>query len=124
MGIMYEIVVKADFAAAHRLPEYDGNCERLHGHNWLIEVRLRADKLDKLGMVCDFRKAKAIVRGVIKILDHRYLNEVAPFDKVNPTTENVARFIFDEIGKALPRELACGSVTAWESERCGVTYSG
>ena len=121
---MYELVVKTQFAAAHRLREYDGNCERLHGHNWTIEVRIRTDRLDQLGMVADFREVKRLVQGVTDKLDHHFLNDIPPFDKVNPTTENIARFLFEELEPVLPEGVCPASVTAWESDGCGVSYSG
>ena len=121
---MYELVLKTHFAAAHNLREYHGNCERLHGHNWHIEARLAGAKLNKLGMLIDFRDAKRILKDVTDRLDHCYLNEVPPFDKANPTTENIARFIFDELAARLPKGVRPASVTSWESQGCGVTYSG
>ncbi len=120
---MYELVLKTHFAAAHNLREYHGNCERLHGHNWHIEVRLRGTKLNKLGMLIDFRDAKRLLKTVTDRLDHGYLNETPPFDRVNPTTENIAKFIFTELAKVLPKGVKPASVTSWESEGCGVTYS-
>lgn len=120
---MYELNVTTHFAAAHRLRGYDGNCERLHGHNWQIDVRVKSGQLDKLGMVADFREVKTLVKEVVEKLDHHYLNEAPPFDRTNPTTENIARFIFEELGKTLPEGVKPASVTAWESEGCGVTYS-
>ncbi|HUV40107.1 MAG TPA: 6-carboxytetrahydropterin synthase QueD [Planctomycetota bacterium] len=124
MKTMYELVVEAHFASAHRLREYDGNCERLHGHNWRIEVRLAGERLNDLGMLCDFRDAKRIVREVTGRFDHRYLNDIPPFDELNPTTEHIARHLFDEVSKRLPDGVRAVSVTAWESDGSGVTYRG
>ena len=121
---MFELVIEAHFASAHRLREYDGNCERLHGHNRKIDVRLTGEKLDDLGMLCDFRDAKKIVKEVTGRLDHRYLNDIPPFDELNPTTENIARYLFDEVAKRLPEGVAMSGVTAWESDGSGVTYRG
>jgi len=121
---MYEVVVKTDFAAAHRLLGYEGNCERLHGHNWKIEVRVKSDRLNKLGMVADFREIKQVVKDVVGELDHHYLNEMPPFDKLNPTTENIAKFLFDELARMLPAEVRPAAITAWESDGCGVSYIG
>ena len=121
---MYELVYKTHFAAAHNLREYEGNCENLHGHNWKIDVAVRSEQLDYLGMVIDFRDVKRMVGGIIDALDHHYLNDVEPFTKINPTTENIARFIFDELAKQLPAGAVVSGVTAWESDNCGVTYSG
>ena len=119
---MFELIFETHFAAAHNLRGYQGSCERLHGHNWKVVVYLRAVKLDRLGMVIDFREAKAITGRLLDDLDHRYLNEVGPFKTENPTTENVARWIFDELCKLLPQHITVHKVTAWESEHCGASY--
>jgi len=120
---VYELVVEAGFAAAHRLREYDGNCERLHGHNWKVDVVLRGNALDKLGMVMDFRDAKRMIGEVLNTFDHRCLNDLEPFQTVNPTTENIARFIYHALAAKLPEGITVAKVTAWESEHCGATYS-
>lgn len=96
----------ADFAAAHLLRGYQGDCARLHGHNWQIEVFVEAAKLDKLGIAVDFRDIKNHTKSVISKLDHRYLNEIKPFDVLNPSAENIARYCFDEIGKLLNNKTA------------------
>jgi len=120
---MYELAVEADFSAAHNLREYQGKCERLHGHNWRVLVTLRSTKLNRLGMVMDFHHARLLIDEVLGRLDHDYLNEVKPFDKVNPTTENIARVLYEELGGKLPRGVRVGKVTVWESSRCGASYS-
>jgi 6-pyruvoyltetrahydropterin/6-carboxytetrahydropterin synthase len=120
---MYELVVETDFAAAHNIREYGGNCERLHGHNWKVRVGLRARRLDRLGMVMDFRDVKARLSEVLKALDHQYLNEIEPFRTSNPTTENIARFICERLMKGLPKGVSVGKVTVWESERCAASYA-
>ncbi|HUW30930.1 MAG TPA: 6-carboxytetrahydropterin synthase QueD [Planctomycetota bacterium] len=119
---MYELVFQTHFAAAHNLRGYQGSCERLHGHNWKVDVVLRADKLDQLGMVIDFRDIKSATKGLLDSLDHRYLNELDPFHEANPTTENVSKWIFDELGKLLPAHIRIHKVTTWESENCGAAY--
>jgi 6-pyruvoyltetrahydropterin/6-carboxytetrahydropterin synthase len=119
----YELLISTDFAAAHRLREYDGNCERLHGHNWKVDVVLRADALDDLGMALDFREAKRLIGEVLERFDHQYLNEVEPFDQRNPTTENIARTIFERLAAKLPDGVSVARVTAWESEGCGASYA-
>ena len=120
---MFELVVETDFAAAHNIREYGGNCERLHGHNWKVRVELRARRLDRLGMVMDFREVKARLTEVLKLLDHQYLNELKPFRKKNPTTENIAYFIFGRLSPALPKGVSVGKVTVWESDRCAASYA-
>jgi len=121
---MYELLIQTHFAAAHRLREYAGNCERLHGHNWRIDVALRAPQVDRLGMVIDFRDAKRLIEDTLSGFDHQYLNELDAFREVNPTTENIARTIFDALAAKLPPEIAIAKVTAWESDLCGASYIG
>ena len=121
-SVVYELLIHSGFSAAHRLRDYDGDCENLHGHNWKLDVVLAAETLDKSGMVCDFRLVKRLLTAVTDRLDHKYLNELAPFTEDNPTTENVARFITIELGKLLPEGIGVARVTAWESDGCGATY--
>ena len=120
---MYELHVESEFAAAHFLRGYAGRCERLHGHNWRVQAVLQARKLDKLGMALDFKEARALLMKVVDAFDHRNLNELPAFKKQNPTTENVSRVIYNELSKLLPRGVSVKSITTWESERCGATYS-
>jgi 6-pyruvoyltetrahydropterin/6-carboxytetrahydropterin synthase len=120
---MYELSVEASFAAAHSLRGYRGECERLHGHNWRVEVCLAAEALDELGMVMDFRDVKSMLGGVLAELDHRHLNEVPPFDALNPTTENLCRHVADRLRAGLPPRVAIRRVTCWESDRCSASYS-
>jgi 6-pyruvoyltetrahydropterin/6-carboxytetrahydropterin synthase len=119
---MYELVVESDFAAAHSLREYGGNCERLHGHNWKVRVELRTRRLDRLGMVMDFREVKGRLAEVLKALDHRHLNEVAAFQKRNPTTENIAQHICAGLSRRLPKGVSVAKVTVWESDHCAASY--
>ena len=120
---IYELTVETEFAAAHRLREYEGNCERLHGHNWKVDVVLRGEALDALGMVIDFRDAKRLVGEVLGELDHSCLNDLTAFQEQNPTTENVARTIYEALAAKLPDGVSVARVTAWESDHCGVSYS-
>ena len=121
---MYVLHVEDEFASAHRLREYDGNCENLHGHNWKVRVDLAAETLDDLGMVMDFREIKRHLTAILDRLDHKYLNELPPFDRINPTTENISRFIYEELAKRLDARVRVTSVTSWESPGCSVTYCG
>lgn len=117
---MYEIKVKSYFSAAHNLKDYKGKCERLHGHNWVIEAVFACATLDRIGMAMDFKDAKALVAGAIEKLDHSYLNEVAALKEINPTSENIAKFIFDEI-KGRNKNIKLVSV--WENDTSCATYS-
>lgn len=98
---MFEVSVEETFAAAHALRAYRGKCENLHGHNYRVEVTLEGEQLDGAGLLVDFVELKRWLRTIIERLDHRLLNEVAPFDRLNPTAENMARYFYEEISRAL-----------------------
>ena len=118
----YGLLVKMRFAAAHNLRGYDGNCERLHGHNWLIEVALSADKLGNCGMCIDFREVKKHLAQILDGFDHNYLNKLEEFKDMNPTTENIARLVYNRLAGMVPDHVRVRKVTAWESEDCGASY--
>lgn len=119
---MYELSLQTHFAAAHRLREYEGKCESLHGHNYHVDLVLGGRELNESGMLMDFKEAKAIAGDVVERLDHGYLNETEPFDEINPTTEQIARHIAVEVGRRLPEGIGVRSVTCWESEKCAARY--
>jgi 6-pyruvoyltetrahydropterin/6-carboxytetrahydropterin synthase len=122
---MYEVSVDETFAAAHNLRNYKGKCEDLHGHNYKVRVTLAGPELDATGLLYDFVHLKQVIQGVIRSLDHKYLNELKPFDVLNPSAENIARHIYDETAKQM-RETANGaaisSITVWESDVTAATY--
>ena len=118
----YELFVSDHFSAAHNLRAYKGRCERLHGHNWRVEVCLAGDDLDAEGMLLDFTEIKRLLAEVLDPLDHAYLNEVPPFDTLNPSSENLARVIAGRLAERLPAGVRLASVTTWESHRCAATY--
>ncbi len=117
------MTVRSSFSAAHRLPEYEGNCERLHGHNWQVEMTVESEALDSRGMALDFREMKAALAEILSRLDHKYLNEVPPFDRRNPSSENIARYIFEEVEGKIPPPVRTSRVTVWESEDAWAEYS-
>ena len=120
---MFDIFVESHFSAGHHLRDYPGNCEHPHGHNWKITVTIRATELDELGMAIDFRVAKDAVKKVIDTLDHRDLNEHPDFQDRNPSSENIAIYIFDNLKKTLSTErYAPYSVEVRETDNCGVIY--
>jgi len=122
---MYELTITANFSSAHCIRGYEGACENLHGHNWKVEVTVRSSVLDRLGMVMDFKAIKARTREAVDRLDHRYLNEVPPFDAVNATAENIAKHLFDEISASLGVPVVTVvSVKVWESETAAALYRG
>lgn len=119
----FTLTVEVEFAAAHHLRGYEGNCARLHGHNWKVIVEVTGNKLDEVGMVMDFKTMKKAARATAEKLDHYYLNEIPPFDTVNPTAENIAVWFFDELSSTLNRPNArLSGITIWENDRSAVTY--
>jgi len=118
----YELFIQATFSAAHNLREYKGKCERLHGHNWRVDLHLAADRLNREGMVLDFTEANRILREVLDPFDHAYLNDVPPFDRLNPSSENLARIIAEAVAGRLPAGIRLAAVTTWESDHAAATY--
>ena len=124
---MFELTVRAEFEAAHQINGYNGKCQRLHGHNWSVEALVEGRELDKLGMLIDFKILKAELNKVLDDLDHRYLNDLLAFSEgLNPTAENLARYIFDklsasEIFKDTTAHLK--AIRVYESPRSCVTYT-
>lgn len=133
---MYELTIISDFAAAHNLRFYEGECERLHGHNWKVEVTVASKGLNKIGLAVDFKALKKILTNILEQLDHKYLNEIPPFDKENPSSENIARYIFKQFqkeikgkginpvrkGVGLSNGVKAARVKVWESDNAAATY--
>jgi len=120
---MYEVKIKADFSAAHNLREVGGRCESLHGHNFAVEVTVESESLDECGMVIDFRLLKAKTKEVLETLDHRYLNELPFFRNQNPSSENLAAYIFSEVSRRIDQgSRRVRRVSVWESETSRATY--
>jgi 6-pyruvoyltetrahydropterin/6-carboxytetrahydropterin synthase len=124
MAARYTLKVVSDFASAHQLHGYPGECSRLHGHNWKLEVEVQATELDEVGMGIDFKAIKQAARQASDRLDHRHLNELEPFTASNPTAENIAAYLYREIAGQLngPR-IRVVAVTLWETERACVRYT-
>lgn len=120
---MFDLTIESQFSAAHQLRGYKGKCEELHGHNWRIQVTVSSDKLSDIGMVIDFHELKSLTNEVIASLDHSLLNEVFPFTEINPSSENIARWIYESMKKKI-RKKHCNisSVTVWENETSSATY--
>ncbi len=111
---MYEVGVVRRFSAAHRLRNYHGKCENLHGHNYTVELVVRGDRLEN-GMLMDFTLLKQRLDAILGRLDHGYLNEIDPFTGIEPSAENIAEYLFREMGPHLPDQVVLGSVKVWES---------
>jgi len=118
---MFEISVSQDFAAAHKLNDYQGQCSNVHGHTWKVEIKICTEELDASGMVVDFRDIKAVLAKILARYDHCFLNEIGPFDRINPTAENIAREIYCEFKHASPA-TNLNMVRVWESSNCCAVY--
>lgn len=120
---MYELKIVTDFSAAHRLNNFYGKCESLHGHNWKVEVFLTGDRLDEAGLVRDFGAVKSKAREVLAELDHQYLNDLPAFREQNPSSENLARYLFERLGSVLNDEaVRVSRVSVWESDTSCASY--
>jgi len=121
---VFRLTVVDSFASAHQLREYEGLCENLHGHNWRVEVVVEGRELDDRGLLLDFKDLKRALAEILKGLDHTLLNQHPFFQERNPTSENLAFFIFKELEEALRvyPGVRVKEVTVWESERAGATY--
>ncbi|MFC1869235.1 6-carboxytetrahydropterin synthase QueD [Thermodesulfobacteriota bacterium] len=120
---MYELKTVSQFGAAHQLRGIGGKCESLHGHNWKIEVYIKGEKLDEDGLLIDFKVIKNATKKIIDGLDHKFLNELEYFRDLNPSSENIARYIHEALGRKLNNEnIKVSRVTAWESDSACATY--
>jgi len=120
---MFELTVDTTFAAAHQLRGYKGKCERLHGHNWKVQAHVAAEKLNGIDIAIDFHDLKRLLNEVIAPLDPSFLNDIFPFTEKNPSSENIARWIYDSLNKKLADEdVEVSAVTVWESDTASATY--
>jgi len=119
---MYELKIKDSFASAHFLRGYHGPCEKLHGHTWKLEITISSNQLDDIGIVVDFKEMKTKLKKFLEQLDHVCLNEDVDFFKDNnPSTENMARYIYEEFSKEC-KGYKIKQVQVWESDNCSATY--
>lgn len=119
----FKVAVLSSFSAAHRLMDYKGKCENMHGHNWRVEASCQAGQLDKHGMVVDFSELKKALNKILMQFDHKVLNDIQYFKKVNPTSENIAKFIYDKLQKSLTAySLQLIAVTVWETDASRASY--
>ena len=120
---MYKVSVEQHFDAAHYLRDYHGKCENLHGHRFKVVVTLKAEKLNEIGLAYDFAELKCHMGEILAQFDHTCLNDVSPFDKLNPSSENIAATIYDRLKPRFSGEVTLDSVEVWESPQSCVTYS-
>ena len=116
---MYSLKVQGVFSSAHNLRGYKGKCEDLHGHNWIVEIVVKSAQLDNIGMVLDFKYLKRKLNATLDQLDHKYLNKLSSFRKINPTSENIAKYIYKKLKPQIP---LLGCVTVWENSTSSANY--
>ncbi len=120
---MFRLKISTSFASAHNLINYQGECENLHGHNWKVDVLVKAKELDSAGLGIDFKILKAETNKLLNTLDHKYLNELPPFTELSPSSENIAKYLFYELGRRLNTEnVEVEAITVWESDFASATY--
>lgn len=120
---MYELKIITHFSAAHRLENFYGKCEALHGHNWKVEVYLLGSRLDEAGLLRDFGELKARTNEILQEIDHKYLNELPAFSQQNPSSENLARYLFERLAAVLDGDaVKVSKVSVWESDTSCATY--
>lgn len=120
---VYRVKAEASFSASHQLRGYKAELEPLHGHNFRLEATLEASELEELGLVLDFVELEAMLKEVIAPFDHRHVNEIPPFDRINPTTELMARHFYEELEKRLPApRVRLRQITLWEAPTYCATY--
>jgi 6-pyruvoyltetrahydropterin/6-carboxytetrahydropterin synthase len=120
---MYEVKIVTQFAAAHRLENFHGKCESLHGHNWKVEVFLAGPTLDGAGLLLDFGVVKARTQELLGEIDHKYLNELAAFQDRNPSSENLAHYLFERLGAIFNHDrVTIQRVNVWESDTSCASY--
>ena len=120
---MFILTLKSEFSAAHRLVNYPGVCSNIHGHNWKVEIKVATDELDESGMAIDLTLLQDKLQKVILPFDHQTINKIEPFDKLNPTSENISYYFFQQFKKELPNEIRLVELTVKESDTFSATYS-
>jgi 6-pyruvoyltetrahydropterin/6-carboxytetrahydropterin synthase len=122
---MFEVFVEETFAAGHALRGYRGKCENPHGHNYRVRVTLEGPSLDSVGLLFDFVSLKKVMHDVIQGLDHRFLNDQPPFDAINPSAENIARYFYEQVHQQFPAPTngaRIAAITVWETDTTAATY--
>jgi 6-pyruvoyltetrahydropterin/6-carboxytetrahydropterin synthase len=120
---MYELTIETGFASAHQLRGYKGKCEKMHGHNWKVQISVIAERLNEVDLAIDFHDLKRMANEVVSPLDHAFLNEIFPFTEKNPSSENIAKWIYDSMNKKLSEDnVRVSAVTVWESDTASASY--
>ena len=121
---MFEVAVEHTFASGHALRGYRGKCENVHGHNYRVRITMEGEQLDSTGLLVDFLDVKRVMGDAIEYLDHRFINELTPFDKINPSAENIAKYFYDRVSEGLKGEtpVRVAQVTVWETDTSSAVY--
>jgi len=121
---MFEVTVEQTFAAGHALRNYQGKCENVHGHNYRVRVTIQGEQLDANGLLVDFVDIKRLMGGAIEYLDHRFINDLEPFDTINPSAENIAKYFYDRLNAGLKNELPVriSEIRVWETDTSSAVY--
>ena len=121
---MFEVTVEQTFAAGHALRNYKGKCENVHGHNYRVRVTIAGEQLDATGLLVDFLDVKRVMGAAIDYLDHRFINDLAPFDEINPSAENIAKYFYDRMNDGLKNEVPVriSEIRVWETDTSSAVY--
>jgi 6-pyruvoyltetrahydropterin/6-carboxytetrahydropterin synthase len=121
---MFEVTVEQTFAAGHALRNYRGKCENVHGHNYRVRVTVQGDRLDATGLLVDFLDVNRLISGTVEYLDHRFINDLPPFDQLNPSAENIAKYFYEKVSGGLKSEVAArvAAVQVWETDVSSAVY--
>lgn len=117
----FEVSMTQEFAAAHWLDNYEGNCKNIHGHTWKVEIIVSGEQLNEAGMLVDFREVRKVLASIVARFDHGLLNNISPFDKLNPTAENIAQYIYCEAKNYFENQKIV-LVKVWESSSAWASY--
>ena len=121
---MFEVSVEQTFAAGHALRNYHGKCENVHGHNYRVQITVAGQNLDENGLLVDFLELKRLMARVVDYLDHRFINDLPPFDVLNPSAENLAKYFHDEVSVGLKADqpVRISEVRVWETDTSVAVY--
>jgi len=121
---MFEVSVEQTFAAGHALRNYKGSCEDVHGHNFRVRVTVAGEQLDSTGLLVDFVELKSLIDGVVAYLDHKFINDLPPLDKINPSAENLAKYFYDRVSVGVKNDVPVriSEVCVWETDTSSAVY--
>jgi 6-pyruvoyltetrahydropterin/6-carboxytetrahydropterin synthase len=120
---MFEVSVEQSFAAGHALRDYHGKCENVHGHNYKVRITVAGEQLDSTGLLVDFVEVKRSMTAAIEYLDHRFINDLPPFDEINPSAENIAKYFYDRVSKGIDEDaVKISEVKVWETDTSSAIY--